>query len=552
MYKLTVVSGPNRGTSYVLQKGRNSIGRQDGNVIVLPSQRVSKTHCVLVVDNGEITVRDEGSSNGTFVNGILTKVKKIASGDKISVGEYVMEIRTPVVKNSLQAPAIADFGNVIQFPSQKTSGGPASAPPNAGGVGLGSGFEGMGQGIPTDPLGKAGWYFEKFVMPVFYGLNLRHEWRVICISLFTAFAFLNLFISVYPLLELNEVAVVKETGKRAAALAREIVEKNSAYIAANAETKTIIGNLENEDGVREAVLIDLRNRILAPSKKLNQYLTAAPEGVVAAKAAKRYTAGGAESGYVVRADDETVVAVEPLKVLDPQTGRNAIVAMAVVSIDTTLSTPSGGDVGMIYSKTLIALLAVGALIFFAVYRLTLKPLEILNDDIDKVLKGDMSQVTREFKRSELNQLWDVINSALQRVPHELGTGSDGAGGGGGAAAASLEAYLEGLKVLGASARSGVVVFDRDKAIAYINPFFEELSGIHSHEAVGQPITSVARDQALGVLFEDMLGQASASVGLTITEETEMAGINYKVSGVAVGMGTPAGFVFSVIRAEEEA
>src|SRR4051812_12464257 len=120
MYKLTVVSGPNRGSSYSVQEdGETSIGRQTGNAIVLPSSKVSKRHCVLVVSDGELVVKDQGSSNGTFVNGSLTKIKKIQPGDRISVGEFVLELSEPAQRLS-QAPAVAQLGNnVIQFPGQQ-------------------------------------------------------------------------------------------------------------------------------------------------------------------------------------------------------------------------------------------------------------------------------------------------------------------------------------------------------------------------------------------------------------------------------------------------
>src|SRR6185437_2888788 len=111
MFKLMVVAGPNRGSAYsVSDAGETSIGRQSGNSVVLQSGRVSKRHCVLVASNGELVVRDQGSSNGTFVNGVLTKEKPVKSGDRISVGEFVFE----VVESRSPQRAV---GNVLAFPS---------------------------------------------------------------------------------------------------------------------------------------------------------------------------------------------------------------------------------------------------------------------------------------------------------------------------------------------------------------------------------------------------------------------------------------------------
>ena len=105
-----------------------------------------------------------------------------------------------------------------------------------------------------------------------------------------------------------------------------------------------------------------------------------------------------------------------MRILSTQAGRNITVGMAIVSVDTSLATPDLGEMGMTYSETLIFTGLLGGIILFILYKLTLKPLQVLNEDMDKVLKGDMPEVTHEFKFEELDQLWDIIGSALQRVP----------------------------------------------------------------------------------------------------------------------------------------
>src|SRR5688572_24324051 len=92
MYKIVVISGPNRGTSYPLQAGEVIVGRQSSSSIALSSSKVSKQHCAIQVQGEDILLRDLGSSNGTFVNGVLTKAKKLKLGDRISIGEFVLEV----------------------------------------------------------------------------------------------------------------------------------------------------------------------------------------------------------------------------------------------------------------------------------------------------------------------------------------------------------------------------------------------------------------------------------------------------------------------------
>ena len=63
-----------------------SIGR-DKQTITLPDQKVSKLHAIVAWDENEFVIKDQKSSNGTFVNG--TKIKqptKLQDGDRISIG----------------------------------------------------------------------------------------------------------------------------------------------------------------------------------------------------------------------------------------------------------------------------------------------------------------------------------------------------------------------------------------------------------------------------------------------------------------------------------
>jgi pilus assembly protein CpaF len=71
-----------------------TIGRVQGNDIVLPKSNISKRHARIVKSGGNYVVIDAKSTNGTYVNG-----KKIAAphdlraGDKVFVGDFTLELR---------------------------------------------------------------------------------------------------------------------------------------------------------------------------------------------------------------------------------------------------------------------------------------------------------------------------------------------------------------------------------------------------------------------------------------------------------------------------
>src|SRR5262245_12801070 len=78
-----------RGRSQVLrlQKTETVIGRQSGSDIRIPSDEVSRRHCILRKENGALTVEDLQSVNGTYVNGRPVVMRVVVrSGDRLQVG----------------------------------------------------------------------------------------------------------------------------------------------------------------------------------------------------------------------------------------------------------------------------------------------------------------------------------------------------------------------------------------------------------------------------------------------------------------------------------
>lgn len=64
-----------------------TIGREPKNTIVLDSRLVSKAHALVEFRDGEYTIQDLESANGTRVNGDATSVRVLEPGDRIEVGE---------------------------------------------------------------------------------------------------------------------------------------------------------------------------------------------------------------------------------------------------------------------------------------------------------------------------------------------------------------------------------------------------------------------------------------------------------------------------------
>jgi hypothetical protein len=76
-----------------LKKSSTIVGREGSCDLRLNNFQVSRRHCLLEVTDRGLLVKDLGSTNGTFVNGISLKDGYINAGDRLGLGTYVMTLR---------------------------------------------------------------------------------------------------------------------------------------------------------------------------------------------------------------------------------------------------------------------------------------------------------------------------------------------------------------------------------------------------------------------------------------------------------------------------
>jgi pSer/pThr/pTyr-binding forkhead associated (FHA) protein len=67
-----------------------TIGREEGNMLRLNDERVSRFHAKVQQDNGDIIITDLESTNGTRVNNNVVQIRRLRHGDRICVGRSVL------------------------------------------------------------------------------------------------------------------------------------------------------------------------------------------------------------------------------------------------------------------------------------------------------------------------------------------------------------------------------------------------------------------------------------------------------------------------------
>jgi len=85
--RLAVVNGRDAGKETMLQKALVSIGTLPENDLVLTDQTVSRSHAVVEEKSDGYVVRDLGSTNGTFLDGVRVREAYIRPGSVLRLGQ---------------------------------------------------------------------------------------------------------------------------------------------------------------------------------------------------------------------------------------------------------------------------------------------------------------------------------------------------------------------------------------------------------------------------------------------------------------------------------
>ncbi len=108
---LRVVSGPETGRIFELQRGESTIGRSKQCTVTLNDDMASRTHATVRVTD-IVEVADAGSTNGVIVNGEqISGIRRLRPGDRVTIGDT--EIVVELLGGKHEAVDFAD--NTVEF-----------------------------------------------------------------------------------------------------------------------------------------------------------------------------------------------------------------------------------------------------------------------------------------------------------------------------------------------------------------------------------------------------------------------------------------------------
>ncbi len=156
----------------VFNKPEVTIGRVQGNDIVLPKGNVSKRHARIVLKDSKFIIVDLKSTNGTYVNGRkITSPLVVKDSDKIYVGDFIIG-----VDEAASAEGDNQSETTTAPPERMAAPPPDNRPPRATEAspvipsmvpGMNGGGEPMGRGNGMPPMGPMGG------PPMGPGMNMR-------------------------------------------------------------------------------------------------------------------------------------------------------------------------------------------------------------------------------------------------------------------------------------------------------------------------------------------------------------------------------------------
>src|SRR5580704_15709779 len=98
-----------------------TIGLEEGNLLRLHDERVSRFHVKVQQEDGDVIITDLESTNGTRVNGPPVQIRRLRPGDQIGIGrtmllfgtlEEIAARRTANDRPTAKAPIVSDEATV--------------------------------------------------------------------------------------------------------------------------------------------------------------------------------------------------------------------------------------------------------------------------------------------------------------------------------------------------------------------------------------------------------------------------------------------------------
>ncbi|MCB0340604.1 MAG: FHA domain-containing protein [Pseudobdellovibrionaceae bacterium] len=523
MWVVRILTGPLSGQSLPLKPGANILGRSEGTDVQIASAGVSKKHARIDIGKEAITITDLGSSNGTFVNGVKIKTATLSQGDKVSVHDVLFEVQpataTQIHQLQIYQPQQQAHGNYQQQQHQHHhhvshanmaafdgnaahAYDPYSAPQEE--MQPSSAKAKKVEGI-ADLIKQ---YMDDVVLPGVYKLPEWLEFRWVLGLFVFAFVATVTSLSSIPLVKILKDSVESESQSNALTIAKYLAEVNQPAIAQGITSSVTVSGFDRQKGVQQALVIDIDGQILAPAHLASQH----PDEPWIFEARTK------DEASVINIDDTKIVAVAPIKNIKPETGTLSVDAWAIIIYNMGELAINNHRTLSLLVQTFFIALVIGSVLFFFLYKVIEYPIISMNQQIDRGLQGERTNVHVDYDFPPLNKLASNITSALSRMSvdsndHQHKIEYD----------RSQEMHnlvqLVGFPTIAISAVNNT--------IDVVNSDFADRIGQSEAQLLHSPVSQLT-DQALKLSIEDLIDRSRQTPDQMISNEIEFSGNNFEI------------------------
>ncbi len=500
MFKLVVVGGKLRGQEFVLKQGDNVLGRDAECDIVFQVDGVSKKHVTFSVADDVVYIQDNGSANGTFLNGKITKRASVKGTDKIGLPNAILQLVKVQEKKVVVKKKIASPKKLKEESSEDYLAGGAS---------------------PDNLVGKVFWLFKYKLMPMVHGINQEYEWRILLAILTAIFALATITLTIFPVLQDSKNVLIGEIANRGAHYAEEIGRMNSAALEQRNLERIDTAFLDKEEGVVSYELFDLEGRIVRPITRLNEY-TNDPFSVQTREWAQKNKDSNKVKKQLL--ENGEIGIGKGIMSFNPKTGNPETVGVIAIRFAPRTLVIEASKSSRLYFESLVTSFLVAILFFGVVYYLTLRPIEEIRYKLEDALRGRRRGVDSDLLFEELNPVRNAINTGLQRL-RELQKDESEADPND---IESDEAYVNTLIEFMNGAQGPVIVLNSSKNLVKLNSSAEDVCGIRLSMSEGMNILDITKERGFAATLIELCDNSANNGGTSQQGSYELQGKQYGV------------------------
>src|SRR5436190_22781054 len=116
--QLLVTGGPDNGKVHTVQPGINlMLGRSPQSQYQINDPSVSRSHCQVLLEGEQVTIIDNKSSSGTFVNNKKVARTVLKLGDVLKVGNSELRLQMGDFPLNVALGAVKQSGAVAAVPA---------------------------------------------------------------------------------------------------------------------------------------------------------------------------------------------------------------------------------------------------------------------------------------------------------------------------------------------------------------------------------------------------------------------------------------------------